>query len=276
MVKKVEEQTGRFSKESILSKGDSDKLIARKTKNRFLDPKKYGGFDSPTVAYSVFVLADVAKGKSKKLKRVKEIVGVTVMEREQFEKDPIKFLESRDYHNVQEQFIKKFPKYSLFELENGRRRLLASAIELQKGNHLVLPVHLVTLLCHAQNLSKKANADAVQYLKDHREDFRELFKLIIAFSDRYILKSKVKEKLLEQFEQQFEIASPELLAESFISLLKFTAFGAPGSFNFFSQEIKQSNVRYQTITECLTAISIHQSITGLYETRIDLSKLGEE
>ena len=65
IVKKVEEQTGGFSKESILPKGDSDKLIPRKTKKFYWDTKKYGGFDSPIVAYSILVIADIEKGKSK-------------------------------------------------------------------------------------------------------------------------------------------------------------------------------------------------------------------
>jgi len=40
--------------------------------------KKYGGFDSPIVAYSVLVMAEREKGKSKKLKPVKELVGITI------------------------------------------------------------------------------------------------------------------------------------------------------------------------------------------------------
>ena len=89
IVKKVETQTGGFSKESILPKGDSDKLIPRKTKKAYWDTKKYGGFDSPTVAYSVFVVADVEKGKAKKLKTVKELVGISIMERSFFEENPV-------------------------------------------------------------------------------------------------------------------------------------------------------------------------------------------
>ena len=68
IVKKTEEQTGGFSKESILPKGNSDKLIPRKTKNVQLDTTKYGGFDSPVIAYSILLVADVEKGKSKKIK----------------------------------------------------------------------------------------------------------------------------------------------------------------------------------------------------------------
>src|SRR5699024_4739262 len=115
IVKKVETQTGGFSKESILPKGDSDKLIPRKTKKVYWDTKKYGGFDSPTVAYSVFVVADVEKGKAKKLKTVKELVGISIMERSFFEENPVEFLENKGYHNIREDKLIKLPKYSLFE-----------------------------------------------------------------------------------------------------------------------------------------------------------------
>ncbi|WP_283278932.1 type II CRISPR RNA-guided endonuclease Cas9, partial [Streptococcus dysgalactiae] len=108
IVKKTEVQTGGFSKESILPKGKSAKLIPRK---KGWDPKKYGGFDSPTVAYSVLVVAKVEKGKSKKLKSVKELVGITIMERSSFEKDPVDFLEAKGYKEVRKDLIIKLPKY---------------------------------------------------------------------------------------------------------------------------------------------------------------------
>lgn len=58
VVKKVEVQSGGFSKESVQPHGNSDKLIPRKTKKMIWDTKKYGGFDSPIVAYSVLVMAE--------------------------------------------------------------------------------------------------------------------------------------------------------------------------------------------------------------------------
>lgn len=134
VVKKVEVQSGGFSKELVQPHGNSDKLIPRKTKKMLWDTKKYGGFDSPVVAYSVLVMAEREKGKSKKLKPVKELIGITIMEKESFEKNTVDFLERRGLRNIQVENIIQLPKFSLFELENGRRRLLASAKELQKGN----------------------------------------------------------------------------------------------------------------------------------------------
>lgn len=68
--------------------------------------------------------------------------------------------------------------------------------------------------------------------------------------------------------------SIEEISNSFINLLTLTALGAPADFNFLGEKIPRK--RYTSTKECLNATLIHQSITGLYETRIDLSKLGEE
>lgn len=272
VVKKVEVQTGGFSKESILPKGNSDKLIARKTKHIFLDPKKYGGFDSPTIAYSVFVVADIEKGKAKKLKTVKELVGITIMERLDFEQNPIAFLEKKGYHNIQADTILKLPKFSLFEFENGRRRLLASAKELQKGNQMVLPTDLVALLYHAQRIERKEDQeDHFAYVIKNISQFKELLDYIGDFAGKYVL-AEDKWRQIQALYDQADEQDLKTVASSFSNLLTFTAFGAPAAFKFFEQTVDRK--RYTSTKECLDATLIHQSITGLYETRIDLSKLG--
>lgn len=272
VVKKREVQRGGFSKESILPKGESDKLIPRKTKDVFLDPKKYGGFDSPVVAYTLLVVADIEKGKKKKtLKTVKEFVGITIMEAPAFEKDPVAFLEQKGYQNVQKDKIFKLPKYSLFEFENGRRRLLASARELQKGNQMFLPLRLSTLLYHAKHIEKRDEPQHVEYVRTHRKEFKDLLDYISAFASNYISAETNLVRIQKTAEKMDEM-DDELLAASFVNLLTFTAFGAPADFDFLHQKIARK--RYTSLTECLNATLIHQSITGLYEIRIDLRKLG--
>ena len=273
IVKKTEVQTGGFSKESILPKGNSDKLIPRKTKEILWDTTKYGGFDSPVIAYSILLIADIEKGKAKKLKTVKTLVGITIMEKATFEKNPITFLENKGYHNVRKENILCLPKYSLFELENGRRRLLASAKELQKGNEIVLPVYLTTLLYHSKNVHKLDEPGHLEYIQKHRNEFKDLLNLVSEFSQKYVLADANLEKIKNLYADN-EQADIEILANSFINLLTFTALGAPAAFKFFGKDIDRK--RYTTVSEILNATLIHQSITGLYETRIDLSKLGED
>ena len=273
IVKKREVKTGGFSKESILPKGNSDKLIPRKTKDILWDTTKYGGVDSPVIAYSILLIADIEKGKAKKLKTVKTLVGITIMEKAAFEENPITFLENKGYHNVRKENILCLPKYSLFELENGRRRMLASAKELQKGNEIVLPVYLTTLLYHSKNAHKLDEPGHLEYIQKHRNEFKDLLNLVSEFSQKYVLAEANLEKIKNLYADN-EQADIEILANSFINLLTFTALGAPAAFKFFGKDVDRK--RYTTVSEILNATLIHQSITGLYETRIDLSKLGED
>ena len=278
IVKKTEEQTvgqnGGLFDNNIVSKKkvvDASKLIPIKSG---LSPEKYGGYARPTIAYSVLVIADIEKGKTKKLKRIKEMIGITVQDKKIFESNPIAYLEECGYKNINPNLIIKLPKYSLFEFNGGQRRLLASSIELQKGNELILPYHFTALLYHAQRINKISEPIHKQYVEAHQNEFKELLTTIISLSKKYIQKPNVESLLQQAFEQ----ADKDIyqLSESFISLLKLTSFGAPGAFKFLGVEISQSSVRYKPNSQFLDATLIHQSITGLYETRIDLSKLGED
>lgn len=278
IVKKTEEQTvgqnGGLFDNNIVSKEkvvDASKLIPIKSG---LSPEKYGGYARPTIAYSVLVIADIEKGKTKKLKRIKEMVGITIQDKKKFESNPIAYLEECGYKNINPNLIIKLPKYSLFEFNGGQRRLLASSIELQKGNELILPYHFTALLYHAQRINKFSEPIHKQYVEAHQNEFKELLTTIISLSKKYIQKPNVESLLHQAFEQTDNDIYQ--LSESFISLLKLTSFGAPGAFKFLGVEISQSSVRYKPNSQFLDTILIHQSITGLYETRIDLSKLGED
>lgn len=258
IVKKVEIQSGQFSEETRLPKSNSSKLIPLKN---HLDTAKYGGLGSPKIAYSIIFTHE--KGKNQKV--VKDIIGITIMERSKFEADETKFLKAKGYSKPYVKF--KLPKYTLFELENGRRRLLASASEAQKGNQMVIPLHLIKLLHHCKRYKDSGfrNVEHESYLNDHRSDFTDLLNYVLDFSAKYTLASANDEKIKQLYNQNFEQAEIKEFAASFIELMKFNQLGAPSTFKFFETNIERK--RYTSIKELLKATIVFQSITGLYETR---------
>ena len=259
IVKKVEIQTGRFSKESILPKGNSNKLIARKNN---WDTTKYGGFDSPNMAYAIVISFE--KGKKKKV--VQSIETITIMEQQTFEKNEKLFLESKGFVNPQ--VLLKLPKYTLFELENGRRRLVASANESQKGNSMVLSRESLDLLYHAKHVEDIFNQSR-KYLEQHRSDFDRLLNEVVQFAEKYTLAEANLLKINKLYEQNKEADIAEI-AQAFINLLQFNKMGAPADFKYFDVTIPRK--RYTSLKEILNATIIYQSVTGLYETR---TKLGD-
>lgn len=70
-------------------------------------------------------------------------------------------------------------------------------------------------------------------------------------------------------DKKYKQASIDELSESFLSLLTFTQAGASAAFSFFGEKIDRQ--RYLSVTEVLTGTLIYQSVTGFYETRIDLT-----
>ncbi len=261
IVKKVEVQTGGFYKETVNPKGKPDKLIQRKNG---WDVSKYGGFGSPVVAYAVAFIYE--KGKARK--KAKAIEGITIMEQSLFEQDPIGFLSNKGYSNVTK-FI-KLPKYTLYELENGRRRMVASHKEAQKANSFILPEKLVTLLYHAQHYDEIAHKESFDYVNDHLSEFREILDQVIDFSNRYTIAAKNTEKIAELFEQNQE-STAQNLAQSFINLMQLNAMGAPADFKFFDVIIPRK--RYTSLTEIWESTIVYQSITGLRETRTRMATL---
>ncbi|EAH1309762.1 type II CRISPR RNA-guided endonuclease Cas9, partial [Listeria monocytogenes] len=201
-----------------------------------------------------------AKGK-KKLIFEKKIIRITIMERKMFEKDEEAFLEEKGYRHPK--VLTKLPKYTLYECEKGRRRMLASANEAQKGNQLVLSNHLVSLLYHAKNC-EASDGKSLKYIEAHRETFSELLAQVSEFATRYTLADANLSKINNLFEQNKE-GDIQAIAQSFVDLMAFNAMGAPASFKFFEATIDRK--RYTNLKELLSSTIIYQSITGLYESR---------
>ena len=243
-----------------------------------LDPRKYGGYAGISNSYAVLVKAIIEKGAKKQQKTVLEFQGISILDKINFEKNKKNYLLEKGYIKILSTIT--LPKYSLFEFPDGTRRRLASILstnnkrgEIHKGNEIVLPAYLTTLLYHAKNIHRLDEPEHLKYIQKHRNEFQDLLNLVSEFSQKYVHAEANLEKIKNLYADN-EQADIEILANSFINLLTFTALGAPAAFKFFDKDVDRK--RYTTVSEILNSTLIHQSITGLYETRVDLSKIGED
>ena len=251
-----------------------------------LDPRKYGGYAGISNSYAVLVKAIIEKGTKKQRKTILEFQGISILDKIDFEKNKENYLLGKGYLDILSTII--LPKYSLFEFPDGTRRRLASILstnnkrgEIHKGNELVLPAKYTTLLYHAKRINKSLEPEHLEYVTKHRAEFAELLEHVLHFNDKYVGAVKNGERIREAF-TNWETVDIKEICFSFIGpensknsgLFELTSQGSASDFEFLG--VKISRYRDYTPTSLLSSTLIHQSITGLYETRIDLSKLGEE
>ncbi|PLA60335.1 type II CRISPR RNA-guided endonuclease Cas9 [Streptococcus mitis] len=251
-----------------------------------LDPRKYGGYAGISNSYAVLVKAIIEKGAKKQQKTVLEFQGISILDKINFEKNKENYLLEKGYIKILSTIT--LPKYSLFEFPDGTRRRLASILstnnkrgEIHKGNELVIPEKYTTLLYHAKNINKTLEPEHLEYVEKHRNDFAKLLESVLDFNDKYVGALKNGERIRQAF-IDWETVDIEKLCFSFIGprnsknagLFELTSQGSASDFEFLG--VKIPRYRDYTPSSLLNATLIHQSITGLYETRIDLSKLGED
>ena len=251
-----------------------------------LDPRKYGGYAGISNSYAVLVKAIIEKGAKKQQKTILEFQGISILDKINFEKNKEIYLLKKGYTEIL--LTITLPKYSLFEFPDGTRRRLASIlstnnkrVEIHKGNELVLPAKYTTLLYHAKNINKTLEPEHLEYVEKHRDEFAKLLEYVLDFNEKYVGALKNGEKIRQAF-TDWETVDIKQLCFSFIGpensknsgLFELTSQGSASDFEFLG--VKIPRYRDYTPSSLLNATLIHQSITGLYETRIDLRKLGED
>ena len=251
-----------------------------------LDPRKYGGYAGISNSYAVLVKAIIEKGAKKQQKTIFEFQGISILDKINFEKNQENYLLEKGYIEILSTIT--LPKYSLFEFPDGTRRRLASILstnnkrgEIHKGNELVLPAKYTSLLYHAKRINKSLEPEHLEYVTNHRAEFAELLEYVLHFNDKYVGALKNGERIREAF-TNWETVDIKDICSSFIGpensknsgLFELTSQGSASDFEFLG--VKIPRYRDYTPSSLLSSTLIHQSITGLYETRIDLSKLGEE
>lgn len=258
IVKKIETNSGQFFDINIKAKGANNKLIPIKD---HLEVTKYGGYGSPYIAYSIIFTHE----KAKKAKVANEILGINIMDRAVFETDREKYLKDRGYINPI--FKYKVPLNTLFEFEDGKRRILTGASELQKGNQFILPKYLVNLIyyCNKYVNSQFKNVDYENYIYDHKHQFSELLNCVLEFGQKYVINLSKAKQIEQAYNQSFNQADIKEITLSFIDLMRLNKMEPYSDIIFFGEKIAAT--RYRSTNTVLKAKIIYHSVTGLYETR---------
>lgn len=269
---KVEENQGEFYDQNIVSSSKTSKL--RSIKNG-VNPNRYGGYAKANPAYFVAVQYTGIKRNKEVIKN--RIISIPIIDRKDFEDGPIKYLMSKGYANPK--VLNKLKINTLFELSDGTRRLIFGAPAyldddrgtLAKANQMYLPISLYAFLYHLKRYDLAENPDSVQFVDEHHQCLDELINYIINFSKKYVDADTNLEKIIDSLNKALKEMSLNEIGKEINKIFEFTAVGSPRAFTFF--DVKITKKEYRTMTNLWSADIIYQSITGLYETRINL---GEE
>lgn len=277
IVKKTEEQTvgqnGGLFDNNIVSKAkvvDASKLIPIKSG---LSPEKYGGYARPTIAYSVLVTYK----QNNKIKNT--MVGIPVLTKLEFERDPNLYLRNLGINNVSH--VIKLVKYTVLEFKHKYgtyRRFIVSNQELKRANQIFVTTKQMKLISQYTTLDKNEH-DSL--LKNNQQLIQSIWNQFLEFmlATDLVNKKQYDELILTNNQTIEECRN---IMNRVITTLSFTNINAGQKKIIFDDTLSLPIKRWQftdsdkMVKKIIESTLIHQSITGLYETRIDLSKLGED
>ena len=277
LVKKTEEQTvgqnGGLFDNNIVSKEkvvDASKLIPIKSG---LSPEKYGGYARPTIAYSVLVTYK----QNNKIKNT--MVGIPVLTKLEFERDPNLYLRNLGINNVSH--VIKLVKYTVLEFKHKYgtyRRFIVSNQELKRANQIFVTTKQMKLISQYTTLDKNEH-DIL--LKNNQQLIQSIWNQFLEFmlATDLVNKKQYDELILTNNQTIEECRN---IMNRVITTLSFTNINAGQKKIIFDDTLSLPIKRWQftdsdkMVKKIIESTLIHQSITGLYETRIDLSKLGED
>lgn len=271
-----------------------------KTKALCLDTSIYGGYGPMNSTLSIIIIAERFNEKKGKIETVKEFHDIFIIDYEKFNNNPFQFLNDTSENG----FLKKnninrvlgfyrIPKYSLMQKIDGTRMLFESKLNLHKATQFKLTKTQNELFFHMKRLltnsnlmdlkSESAIKESQNFILKHKEEFDNISNQLSAFSQKMLgnttsLKNLIKgynERKIKEIDIREETI--KYFYDNFIKMFSFVKSGAPKDINdFFDNKYTVARMRPKPDKRLLNATLIHQSITGLYETRIDLSKLGED
>ena len=277
LVKKTEEQTvgqnGGLFDNNIVSKEkvvDASKLIPIKSG---LSPEKYGGYARPTIAYSVLVTYK----QNNKIKNT--MVGIPVLTKLEFERDPNLYLRNLGINNVSH--VIKLVKHTVLEFKHKYgtyRRFIVSNQELKRANQIFVTTKQMKLISQYTTLDKNEH-DSL--LKNNQQLIQSIWNQFLEFmlATDLVNKKQYDELILTNNQTIEECRN---IMNRVITTLSFTNINAGQKKIIFDDTLSLPIKRWQftdsdkMVKKIIESTLIHQSITGLYETRIDLGKLGED
>lgn len=260
VTKKVEIQKGKLYNDSIYSGDKSDKLLPIKKDK---DPKIYGGFMNPVKAYSILIK------HMKKSKETLSIVGILILEQKEYEKNPIEFLNKKGFKDSV--ILMKLPKYSLFETENGSRYRLVGDKEMHNANQFIPSTQLNDFI---QKL-KKRDEYLNDYLFNNLSVVKNYLNEISIFLEKNKLTSESNKKFINSFIENadnMKFNEMDELSHSLLNLFNLVKTGTCSECIFMNEKLNKKRLNI-TSKDILNATFINQSITGLYETRIDVKNM---
>lgn len=277
IVKKTEEQTvgqnGGLFDNNIVSKKkvvDASKLIPIKSD---LLPEKYGGYARPTIAYSVLVTYK----QNNKIKNT--MIGIPVLTKLEFERNPNLYLKNLGINNVLH--IIKLVKYTVLEFKHKYgtyRRFIVSNQELKRANQIFVTTKQMKLISQYITLDKNEHDSLLKNNQQLTQSIWNQFLEFMLATD--LVNSKQYEELIATNIKTIEECRS--IMNRVVTTLSFTNINAGQKKIIFDDTLSLPIKRWQftdsnkIVKKIMDATLIHQSITGLYETRIDLSKLGED
>ncbi|OFP94925.1 type II CRISPR RNA-guided endonuclease Cas9 [Streptococcus sp. HMSC067A03] len=298
-VKRTMIKKGAFYKQNIIPKDSSvtvDKRFPIKNK-KYLNPKLYGGYYERNSALAVFVIGQKFN-KNNKLKVVKEFYDINIIDYPKFNTDPMSFfnddsengfLTKNNLHSVQAFY--KIPKYSLIQKIDGTRMLFESTTNFHKATQFKLTETQNELFFHMKRLLTKSNfmdlkseksiKESQDYIMSHVYEFDNIVNSLFGYAEKQLgsktLFTQAKEVYRLRKYSDFNLSEKTIryYYDNFLRLFSLTKSGTSSGYVVGLFEApKLRNVDYKASKNESNATLIHQSITGLYETRIDLSKLG--
>lgn len=277
IVKKTEEQTvgqnGGLFDNNIVSKKkvvDASKLIPIKSD---LLPEKYGGYARPTIAYSVLVTYK----QNNKIKNT--MIGIPVLTKLEFERNPNLYLKNLGINNVLH--IIKLVKYTVLEFKHKYgtyRRFIVSNQELKRANQIFVTTKQMKLISQYITLDKNEHDSLLKNNQQLTQSIWNQFLEFMLATD--LVNSKQYEELIATNIKTIEECRS--IMNRVVTTLSFTNINAGQKKIIFDDTLSLPIKRWQftdsnkMVKKIMDATLIHLSITGLYETRIDLSKLGED